>query len=624
MAHRRANLWAQLAAGLTAISHQRAPALRWGAVAILAAIWLWAGYTGWIKAGPGPQEAIDVIDGSEAVYRTLGALGADGSYQAPPNLELQIARFAGVAVPLVGLLLAFSAQLGRSMAQLLNNGATGHIVIAGSTHPALSLADDCVRHGDAVSLIAPDLMEETARALRAKGVTVLAGDASRLEILRQARAHRAAHVVAIEENDTRNLHVEAAVRSLVAQKRGVAGLPVHALMDQPQLLMEAREMRGREQKRHEAKAQSKRKPAKPPIDAKPFSLDEVAARILIQKETPTWLSLAKTLDHKQVHLLIFGASPATEALMVRMLMTVWSAQFGPPRITVVTPDPRQSELRFRARYPQAFAHPSLWTPDIAFKHFDWTLAAADQAYLREIGLDRGPATMIAVCTGADDDNIRLSLSLLRACNLGRFWPVPIYMHELSGSEFSRQYAAGDTTPELDAYLQAFGARELLATRKTLLEADVDRGAAIAQEHYAAGIATREEMSIKDLQAAAKGWADVLETYRAANRGSADSALIKLWDAGWRPALASERGDQNPTIPEDQWLPLAKREHDRWMAERLLSGWRAGERDNELLVHNNLKPWDQLTPNEQSRDVDQVKAALKVARLIAKWGFVRTT
>ena len=64
------------------------------------------------------------------------------------------------------------------------------------------------------------------------------------------------------------------------------------------------------------------------------------------------------------------------------------------------------------------------------------------------------------------------------------------------------------------------------------------------------------------------------------------------------------------------------EHGRWVAERLLSGWRPGVRNNRLMAHNNIVPWDALTAEEQLRDTDQVRAAAKVARSLNPHGFVR--
>ena len=77
------------------------------------------------------------------------------------------------------------------------------------------------------------------------------------------------------------------------------------------------------------------------------------------------------------------------------------------------------------------------------------------------------------------------------------------------------------------------------------------------------------MSMKELQSAMRDWADVLETYRAANRAVADAAMVKVWDAGWRAGAEGREGRHRAgRAAGDAWTSMARREHDRWMAERL--------------------------------------------------------
>jgi hypothetical protein len=306
-------------------------------------------------------------------------------------------------------------------------------------------------------------------------------------------------------------------------------------------------------------------------------------------------------------------------------MSLWSAHFEPPRITVLAPDPQAVEAGFRARHREAFAHPQVWSADVAFMPFDWDAASIGGELLDAVEQARGKPTAIVVSTGADPGNIHLAIALKRACNHNLRWPAPIYMRETSRSEFSQQYAKGDETEELDAYLQAFGAHQVNARRTRILDGSLDQGAAIAHEHYNRELGKRDAMSMRELQAAMRDWSDVLETFRAANRAVADSALVKLWDAGWRPAKKGEKGDTSPTVPPELLEKLARREHDRWMAERLMSGWRPTapdeKRNNELMAHDKLVPWEALGEQDRNNDVVQVRAAMDVARLVHKDGFV---
>jgi hypothetical protein len=607
MAQKYANIWSRAAASLTALSHTQAGVIRWGVVILLTLIWIGGGFWLWRE-----------LPFSEALYRTLSAVSMWDEYFNAQDEMREIVRYAALAAPVVGLLFAFSGQLGRSLARIFNLGAARHIVIAGDSPAALSLAQDCRRRKDSVIMIADELPSETALGLRRKGVIVLEGNATQVETLRTARAHHAAHVVAFEPDDTANLQIEAAVRRLVGDGKRKPPIGVHVATRSAMLLKEAREMRSAQMR--------KKKSAAPPIDPKPFSLEEMAARGLIQRESQTLLSLAQQLEQDRVHVVFFGFDAGAEAVAERVLMSLWSAHFEAPRLTVLAPNPEAVEAGFRARHREAFSNPQAWVADIAFMPFDWDAASIGGELLTAVEQARGKPTAIVVSTGADPGNIHLAIALKRACNHGLRWPVPIFMRESSQSEFSQQYAKGDDTEELDAYLQAFGAHQVNATRLRIIDGALDQGAAIAHEHYNKGLGARDAMSMKDLQAAMRDWSDVLETYRAANRAVSDAAMTKVWDAGWRPVKKGEKGDTAPTVPPELMDRMARREHDRWMAERLMSGWRptgSGEaRSNDLMIHDKIVGWDALSANDRDNDVVQVRAAMDVARLTHKEGFVR--
>jgi hypothetical protein len=606
MARSYANTWSRVAASLTAAAHARASVFRWGLVVILTLVWFVGGLWLWRERGP-----------LESIYLTLSAIGMWDDYFDAHEPLREAVRFSAIAAPAVSLLFATSGQLGRSLARIFNLGAARHVVITGESAAALSLALDCRRSRDSVILIARGLGDETALDLRRKGVVVLEGDATQLETLRTARASHAAHVIAFEADDTANLQVEAAVRRLVGTGKRNPPIGVHVSTQSPMLLKEAREMRS---------AQMRTRKGAPAIDPKPFSLEEMSARALLQRESQGLLDLATMLGQERLHFVFFGFDRGGEAFAERILMSLWSIHFQAPRISVLTPDPAATEASFRARHREAFGHPHLWTADVAFLPFDWSIASVGEEVLASVEQARGKPTAIIVCTGSDPGNIHLGLSLKRACNYRTRWPVPIFMRESSHTEFSLQYAKGDETPELDAYLQAFGSHQVNATRARIVEGMLDRGAAIAHEHYQKNLGARDAMSMKELQAATRDWGEVLETYRAANRAVADAAMTKVWDAGWRPAHKGERGDTAPTVAEDLMLRMAMREHDRWMADRLMVGWRPpfeGEaRNNELLVHDKLIGWDGLNDPDKENDVVQVRAAMNVARILHKEGFVR--
>jgi hypothetical protein len=605
MARRYANFWSRAAARLTTIAHTQAPLFRWGVLLLLVGVWLGLGMLFFGHLGFW-----------EGLYRTLAAVSMSDDYFGVSDEERNAVRFAALAVPVVGLLFAFSGALGRHLADAFNMGAAKHIVIAGDGPAAITLARDCRHSKDSVILIAKDVPDDTALGLRRKGVIVLDGDARQLETLRSARAHHAAHVVAFEENDTANLQIEAAVRRLTGDRKRKDPIDVHVATRSSMLLKEAREM---------GSAQARTKTGSLAIDPKPFSLEEMAARWLVQRESQTLLTLAEQAKQDRLHIVFFGFDPGAEAVAERVLASLWSTHFEQPRLTVLSPDPEAAEAGFKARHREAFQHPEVWSADIDFLGFNWDMASVGHELLEVVQSSRGAPTALVVSTGADPGNIHLAIALKRVCNHAYRWPLPIFMRETTQSEFSQQYARGDETKQLDAYLLAFGAHQAMATRDMIIDGALDEGAAIAHEHYNKGLGGRDMMSMRELQAAMRDWDDVPETYRAANRAVADSALVKLWDGGWRPAKKGEKGEHMPAIPAEETDKLAQREHDRWVAERMLAGWRPtteGEaRNNDLMAHDKLKPWAALSDADRKNDVVQVRAAVDIARLTHKEGFV---
>jgi hypothetical protein len=608
----RPNFAARLAADLTAWASKPAPGTRWLVMLVLLIAWLVAGTIGWgvaVAADP-TQDRTGYGLWLEAVYRTLGALAVSGEYVSVSSWQLELARFAGLFLPLVGIFFAFYQQVLHSLARIALGFAAGHVVVGGAGPVAISLAEDVVTEGGVVVMVGSGIPHETAEAIRRRGVILLEADPRHRDALEQARVRTADHLVALDPDDQVNLTIEAAARRSAA-RRGQDRVPlsVHVGLKTPILLSEARRLR------EGGRADD------PRLDPRPFSLDELAARALITHEGPVILENARVGGHDRPHLVVFGFDPAAEACVTAALSTLWSCQLGPPRVTVVGPDCADAERRFAARYPQARAHAGL-ALDIQFLPFDWHAHPVDLAQLQALHAQRGPATALVVSTGSDADNIGVALALKRACNETKFWPAPIYMKETNQTEFSKTFASGDETEEHDAYIQAFGSMQTVATFRLICDGQLDRGAGTAHKYYELGSGERAGRK-NELEAAGRNWREVKETYRVANRAVADSALVKLWDGGWRPAQGTEVGDEHPTLPDGLILPLAEVEHARWCAERVLAGWQPGQpRDNVRRIHPSLKPWADLSQGEKDKDVTQVSAAVEIATLFTPQGFVR--
>lgn len=615
MRRRYGNSWARLAASLTLWAHARRPLLRWAVALSVAGLWLGCGLWGWLDA-PVPLK--------DALYRTLAAVAVQDAFVEVTDWRLEVARYAGPAAPLVGLVFAYSGRLGRWAARAaLHIGGARHVVIAGASPAALHLAHACRLRRDCVALIAPQLPPETELALAQAGVLVIAGDPEAPAALRAGRAPAASHVVALTGSEAQNLRTEAALQVALDQRRGRRRPISHIELRTLALLREARDLRAALERARKAVAPEARRRAapRPLLDVRPFSLAEMAVRRLMISAAPRLLSHAEAAGHPRPHLVVIGFDATAQALAAWSLVCLISARFEAPRVTVLATDPALAEAQFDADYPEARRH-ALWRADIAFRRLDTERAVIGRELLDALEADRGPLTAIAVSSGAEEDNLRLALSLLRA--RGEDGPraqTPVLLHEAAASEFTRLYA----DERLGAQgLSVFGQVQQVAAPELVLDGWLDRNAALCHEAYVAFVEGDAQAAHAHLARSARGgWEQLAETYRDANRAVADHAMIKLWDCGWRRAERAERGGGEVAMRPEEVEALAPIEHLRWSAERLMAGWRPGEvRDDRARIHPNLRPWSQLSETDRDKDRVMVRRAGELARYLYPRGLVR--
>jgi hypothetical protein len=105
---------------------------------------------------------------------------------------------------------------------------------------------------------------------------------------------------------------------------------------------------------------------------------------------------------------------------------------------------------------------------------------------------------------------------------------------------------------------------------------------------------------KEEQAKAPAWDALGESFKESNRWAVLHREIKR--ALWQKCSEENQAELIET--------LAICEHQRWMAEKAVSGWRFGvSRDNEMRIHPDLLPFDQLSVAIKEKDRVQVRKAL---------------
>jgi hypothetical protein len=115
--------------------------------------------------------------------------------------------------------------------------------------------------------------------------------------------------------------------------------------------------------------------------------------------------------------------------------------------------------------------------------------------------------------------------------------------------------------------------------------------------------------------ALRDWDDLPDRFRESNLEQADHIAVKLRAAGlwFRKRIPGYSFDTNSNRQLDLLVEdLAKSEHDRWVAEKRRQGWVAAAstdpacRNDDLLLHNCLFPWNELPDEMKEFDRDTVR------------------
>lgn len=310
----------------------------------------------------------------------------------------------------------------------------------------------------------------------------------------------------------------------------------------------------------------------------------------------------------RVHLVIIGFGRLGRVLLEEAVQDSIAGTLEQPFVTVIDWNAEAEADTFAREKPQYDM-----AVDVVFVECDVLAVPLDAAgtIQREMLFGRdehAPVTAIALCFEKDADNVAAALALraMRRRSGRCFAPIFMPLQDPEGSGALFNLADKDRIVDpLDSIIPIGLSREALAV-DILGEGERDR---LAKRFHAA---FRELAS--ESQAANVSWVALPETYRRADRHAADHLSAKLWSLG----LATERqfSDSFLAIDKDwqtQWAAEGSRtegleriEHERWIADRVMEGWRYSPvRDDDLRLHNDLVPFDAVSLKDQEKDRKQI-------------------
>lgn len=336
-----------------------------------------------------------------------------------------------------------------------------------------------------------------------------------------------------------------------------------------------------------------------------FNESELIARRIV-REFPPDVSTAQS--NRGVHVLLVGFGSVGQAIAIQLAKMGHYRSGQKPKITIV-------DGHVEDRWKQTLKmHPTL--PDwLTVERMESRIEDVKELHAEKWLQDECPISMVYVCTKDELANLRIARLLLRLLEMDAY-------QELSGvqvialdppggcilEEFSKREDKKSRF-KLFSLLRSDGQAEKSPVNGNLLTEMDDECAKELHKDYCAELEKNPSQMRKP---AHKPWEQLAETYREANRSSADHINVKLRAVG--RVLASRGSAIEAPLSMEETEVLAKMEHRRWWAERSLDGWEFAEaRNDSLKQHPNMLPYEQL--DEETKDYDR-KNVLKMMRIAA--------
>lgn len=518
---------------------------------------------------------------SDSAFSTIMLYTFSAPYiESGGNLTLHFAR---LLAPLATL-----SALTKIMVQAVYSQAIhaqirrqrGHVVIVGFGQIGQQLARQLLATGAKVTALDPRPTLEAQDLSSRLNVPLVAGDGTLREDLAAVGCARARHIFFVTDADVVNVESAIVAGDLIDPDDGwKTNLNIHlnSLQFSHQLEEYERQMAliGEGE-----------------TSVTMFSLDDLLA-IQLLYENPLY-RIAHWLNHERVHILLVGANDVCERIICNTLLSQRTPSLGKPRITIVDENATAMLGRMRSRYPGL--------PMICdIEAVDEPSEATEWISLTEHCNMASPLTATILCRSNDIPNLTAGLELHSLSGRQQLHCGQIFVRRNHESEFLAKLSS---TKEIDLSnsLSDFSAagENVLVTK---IMGDDDTLARRIHASYA-----RESSQTGET---APDWDQLTESHRRSNRRAGEHIWTKLAAAGYRldddhsglPQLA----DGGHALEEKGFVQaIARLEHERWTADRVLDGWRyALVRDNLSRHHPMLKPYDDLPESEKQKDADQV-------------------
>jgi len=529
------------------------------------------------------------------VYMALKLFTFDGgNISGPIPLGVEIARWLAPATTLGGIYTAAHAFFSKLWGSLRLRWIRGHTVICGGGEKGCAFASELAQESGA-QVVLVDLVESPAiEILRKQGVLVIQGDGADSAIMQEVGLSRASRLVCITGDDSTNIGITLAAADSLPAERASWPLEIHTHVSdvaRRNILQRSHIMDLKNDLTHRIRL---------------FNCHANRARIVLE-ECPLEWDPRTGLRDQEVHLVLGVLGPLEKAMVVQAAHIGHFRHGGKLRVHLVSIRAKSDESALIKEYPGFRNCANLdFTTLEESDDFVETVAKAATCWSGN--------SLITVLLGGNPE-AALADALLLGEQL-KHGPCLRVLIDAKGNGVIRNIVTKN--PNLTSWIKFLPELTAAVGRNAVFQESLDAVARRIHETWKLGTDQRilKAESDGDYETAKKHrekdtyrtWEDLTEEQKDANRLAADHISIKFRAADLGPDLGSSLSEVWDDLDAQQLDMLSRMEHERWAAPLWMAGWTAGERNDELKIHPNLVPYDELDEGTRKYDLEQVRMA----------------
>ncbi len=546
----------------------------------------------------------------ESLYLTvqLFVLEADISF-IKQSLWLKVAYFLAPVVTASAIInfILFIAE--KKFKQLKIKSFDQHVIFCGLGLYAEFLIKDFVKEKYKVVVIEKNKDHPLAARLERKAVIFLEGDAKSEKVLLAAGILRASYVLIFTSDDLENLSISNSVSRIVTKdadnnfKQRISNTKLKALVHLEQhydfeIFKNYHEVNLNNQVRE--------------VDFHAVNIYNKAAAAIVEENSPDQFISIESEKDSPAHILVLGFKALGQNVLMQAAHLYHFANLSKLKVTLIDDDIDQQYRSFLNDFPN-FS-----------KIIDIQLIEHRDFFEQKINEKIKDISVAFICLPDDGASIffykkmrQVFFSIHRKLETPR---INIILPQNTG--INRLF--GSISKEADKLnAKIYELMDTYCNKKLIID-DKESFDAIAMQIHNLYLANHLEPD--DLL---REWEALSDSQKDFNRYSARHFNIKMRYIGGKIVNKDYDGEtfEIDSLEDYKKLTIAKMEHNRWTAEKLLTGFVPGDigiegeehkfLKNVLKFHKDIRPWEELNQNDKDKDFTSFKNIKTILKSIDK-------